>query len=144
MKKILILTAILFSSITALFAQSPDAVKGTWINEAKDVKIEIYQHTNSYAGKITWLKNMYEADGKTLRKDINNNDASLKSRTLLNLNILTGFSYDDGEWTGGSLYDPKSGKTFKSKMKLINGNLEIRGYLGSPMFGKTTTWTKAS
>jgi len=144
MKKVFILTAILFSSITALFAQSSDAVKGTWINDANDVKVEIYQHGNSYAGKITWLKNMYEADGKTLRKDINNNDASLKSRTILNLNILTGFSYHDGEWTGGSLYDPKSGKTYKSKMKLCNGNLEIRGYLGSPMFGKTTTWTKAS
>ena len=144
MKKIFVLSAVLFSSITAVFSQTPDAVKGTWLNEAQDVKVEIYKSGNSYAGKITWLKNMYEADGKTLRKDVNNSDASLKSRTILNLNILTGFSFDDGEWTGGSLYDPKSGKTYKSKMKLSNGNLEVRGYLGSPMFGKTTTWTKAS
>ncbi len=143
MKKILIVLTVLFSSITSLFAQNADGVKGTWLNETKDVKVEIYRSGDKYAGKITWMKNVYEADGKTVKKDIHNEDASLRNRTLINLNILTSFSFDDGEWTGGSLYDPRSGKTYKSKMKLRDGNLEIRGYIGSPMFGKTTTWTKA-
>jgi uncharacterized protein (DUF2147 family) len=144
MKKLLIMATVLFSSITFLFAQSADGVKGTWVNETKDAKVEIYKAGDKWAGKITWLKDMYEADGKTPRKDVKNNDANLRSRTIINLNILTGFSYDDGEWTGGELYDPKSGKTYKSKMKISSGKLEIRGYVGSPMFGKTTVWTKAS
>ena len=141
MKKIFLVVTILFSSMSALFAQTADAAKGVWLNEAKDVKVEIYKTGDKYAGKITWLKNMYEADGKTLKKDVNNVDASLRSRTIINLNILTNFSFDDGEWTGGALYDPKTGKTFKCKMKLNNGNLEIKGYVGP--FGKTTVWTKA-
>lgn len=63
---------------------------------------------------------------------------------MLNLVILSGFICDDGEWTGSELYDPKSGKIYKSKMKLKEGTLEIRGYVGSPVFGKTTVWTKVS
>lgn len=144
MKKILLAATILLSSLTSLFAQNPDGVKATWLNEAKDAKVEIYKVGDKYEGKITWLKDMYEADGKTPRKDVNNKDEKLKNRTIVNLNILTGFTYSDGEWTGGELYDPKTGKTFKSKMKINNGKLEIRGYVGSPMFGKTTTWTRVS
>lgn len=144
MKKIFLIATILFSSISTLFAQNVEGIKGVWLNETKDVKVEIYATGNKYAGKITWLKNMYEADGKTPKKDVNNADVSLRNRTIIDLNILTGFSFDDGEWTGGTLYDPKTGKTFKSKMKLKGGNLEIRGYVGSPAFGKTTIWTKAS
>lgn len=143
MKKLIVLTAVLFTSLTTIFAQNADGVKGVWINESKDVKVEIFQSGTKFYGKIVWAKDMYEADGKTLRKDSKNSKEELRSRSLLSLVILSGYSYDDGEWTGGEIYDPKSGKTYDSKMKLKGSNLEIRGYVGSPMFGKTTTWTRS-
>lgn len=143
MKKIIVLTVLLFTAAIKLFAQNADAAKGTWLNAEKDAKVEIYKSGDKYFGKITWLKDGYEADGKTPKKDIKNPDAGLRSRTVVNLTIITGLSYNDGEWTGGELYDPKSGKTVKAKMKLKNGQLEIRGYIGSPLFGKTTSWTKS-
>ncbi len=142
MKRIFVLTALLLTTVISAFAQNPDHVKGVWVNEDKDVKVEIFQSGNEYTGKITWTQNMYEADGKTLRKDANNSKAELRSRTIVNMVILSGFTYSDGEWTGGELYDPKSGKTYKSKMWLKGTTLEIRGYAG--MFGKTTKWTRVS
>lgn len=144
MKKMMVLAAVLFTSFTALFAQHADVVKGVWLNDDKDAKVEIYKTGDKYFGKIVWTQNMYEADGKTLKKDSKNSNEQLRERTILNMVILSGFTYDDGEWTDGEIYDPKSGKTYKSKMKLKGNNLEVRGYVGSPMFGKTTTWTKAS
>ena len=108
------------------------------------MKVEIYRLGDKFAGKIIWTKDMYEADSKTLKKDSRNSDEKLRSRSILNLDILTGFTYDDGQWTGGEIYDPKSGKTYDSKMKIKGGSLEIRGYVGSPMFGKTTVWTRVS
>jgi len=144
MKKIIVLVTILFSALTITFAQNADAVKGTWLNSGKDAKVEIYKSGDKYAGKIVWTKDPYEADGKTLKKDNKNSDENLRNRTILNMIILTNFRYDDGEWVNGSIYDPKNGKTYKSKMKISNGSLEIRGYVGSPAFGKTTTWTKVS
>ena len=136
--------AVLFTSYAALFAQDPDMVKGVWLNDAKDARVEIYKTGDKYFGKIVWAQNMYEADGKTLKKDNKNSNDQLKNRTILNMVILSGFTYNDGEWTGGEIYDPKSGKTYSSKMKIKGTTLEVRGYVGSPMFGKTRTWTRVS
>jgi len=142
MKKLVVLTVTLLISFTALIAQNADGIKGVWTNGSKDVKVEIYKSGDRYFGKVIWGKEIYEADGKTLKKDSKNSNESLRNRTILNLVILSGYTYDDGEWVGGEIYDPKSGKTYDSKMKIKGGNLEIRGYVGSPMFGKTTVWTR--
>jgi uncharacterized protein (DUF2147 family) len=144
MKKFIVLASILLTSFTAIFAQNADGIKGVWINDAKDAKVEIYKSGDKYFGKITWVKDMYEADGKTIKKDSKNSNEKLRSRNVVGMDILSGFTYDDGEWTGGELYDPKSGKTYESKLKLKGSILEIRGYVGSPMFGKSTTWTKTT
>lgn len=143
MKKYLCAVMSLFCAILG-YSQQADDVRGFWMNEDKDATIEIYKVGEKYAGKLTWLKELYERDGKTPRKDARNPDAALRNRSLLNLTILNGFIYEGGEWSGGELYDPKSGKKYNSKMKLKSGKLEIRGFVGSPVFGKTTTWTRSS
>ncbi|QEH42754.1 DUF2147 domain-containing protein [Chitinophaga sp. XS-30] len=135
---------LLFLLPTALFAQQADAITGTWLNEEKDAKVQVYRNGNNYYGKLVWIKDAYEDDGKTLRKDSKNPDAALRNRNLINLVILRNFVFDDGEWTDGKIYDPKSGKTYSSKMKLQGNTLEIRGYVGISMFGRTTVWTKAN
>ena len=129
---------------TALPAQHADAVTGIWLNEEKDAKIQIFRSGNTYAGKLVWIANAYEADGKTPRKDSKNPDAALRNRGLLNLVILNGFEFDDGEWEDGKIYDPKSGKTYSSKMKLKGNTLEIRGYVGVSLLGRTTVWTRSN
>ena len=144
MKKLLALVAFLITSFATIFGQNPDLVKGIWVSDSKDAKVEIYKAGEKYFGKIVWAQNMYEADGKTSKKDSKNSNEQLQGRTILNMIILSGFTYGDGEWSGGEIYDPKSGKTYKSKMKLKGNSLEVRGYVGSPMFGKTTTWTRVS
>jgi uncharacterized protein (DUF2147 family) len=143
MKKMMLLAAVLFTSVAAIFGQDPDIVKGVWLNDEKDAKVEIYKNGDKYFGKIIWMRDMYEADGKTLKKDSKNSNEQLQGRTILNMVILSGFTYNDGEWSGGEVYDPKSGKIYKSKMKLKDNSLEVRGYVGSPMFGKTTKWSRA-
>ena len=129
---------------TALFAQNADAVTGIWLNEEKDAKIQIFRSGDTYAGELVWIANAYEADGKTPRKDSKNPDAALRNRGLLNLVILNGFEFDDGEWEDGKIYDPKSGKTYSSKMKLKGNTLEIRGYVGVSLLGRTTVWTRSN
>lgn len=143
MKKVILSIAWLFAATIKPFAQNADGAKGIWINSEKDAKVEIYKSGDKYFGKITWLKEAYEADGKSPKKDNKNLNEKLRGRTVMNLTIISGLSYKDGEWTGGELYDPKSGKTVNAKMKLKGHQLEIRGYVGAPMFGKSTVWTRA-
>jgi uncharacterized protein (DUF2147 family) len=142
--KHLALLAISFILSIATYAQSSNAIVGKWLNDEKDGKVEIYETGGKFYGKLVWLKNTYQADGKTLRKDSKNKDAKLRERTLLNALILTGFRFDDGKWVDGQVYDPKSGKTYSCEIKIKNGNMEVRGYVGSPMFGRTATFTKTN
>jgi len=67
----------------------------------------------------------------------------LRSRPILGLEILKDFVYEDGKWTDGKIYDPKSGKTYSCNMTLkSNGDLNIRGYIGISLIGRTDVWKK--
>lgn len=73
--------------------------------------------------------------------DIHNPDSSLSSRSLCGLKIGEGFhpsgtqSADDG-----TLYDPKTGRTYHGAMKLVGNELHLRGYVGFSIFGRTEIW----
>ncbi len=136
----LLILAILL--VSGVFAQQADSIKGVWFNQEKDAKVEIYESSSKYFGKLVWLKNGMESDGKTPVKDAKNKDAKLRSRPLLHAVILENFTYRDSKWTGGQVYDPKSGKTYSSEMRLNGEKLEIRGYVGSPLFGRTSVFTR--
>ena len=61
--------------------------------------------------------------------------------------MLKDFTYDASadEWGGGSIYNPTSGKTYNSYMKLEGNKLQVRGYIGKAWMGlgKTATWTRS-
>ena len=67
-----------------------------------------------------------------------------KDQPIIGLVILTGLKYDGKEWTGGEITDPASGKVYKSKAELQEGGtkLQVRGYVGVPMFGRSQTWLR--
>jgi len=46
------------------------------------------------------------------------------------------------KWKGGRIMDPENGKTYKCKMEVKNGVLEVRGYIGIPTLGRTQKWYK--
>ena len=121
------------------FANSgPDVILGEWLSQEKDGKISIYKQGDKYYGKISW--------GKTTgRKDAKNPDAKLKNRDLIGLVILQDFKYTGSAWENGKIYDPNSGKTYDCILKVKDNNkvLDIRGYVGMPMFGRTATWTRS-
>lgn len=75
--------------------------------------------------------------------DIHNPNASLRGRALCGLQIGSGFVLRDAAHaTDGSLYDPKTGKTYHGMMTAESGRLDLRGYIGVPLFGRSQTWTR--
>lgn len=127
----------------AASAQSPTDIVGTWFNAEKDGKIQVYQQGSKFFGKLAWLKTP-TLNGKP-RLDENNQDEAQRSRPLLGLVLLRDFAHDGGKvWSGGKIYDPKNGKTYSCKITLADRNrLDVRGYIGTPLLGRTTTWTRA-
>lgn len=143
MRKTSLFFTLLLISVLAN-AQSAKDIVGKWLGPDKDAKIEITETGGKFNGKIVWMKKPYEADGKTLRKDEKNKDEKLRQRTILNSVILSNFVFEDGKWTNGKIYDPKSGKTYSCEMKLKDGNLNVRGYVGNPIFGRTAVFTRSN
>lgn len=142
MKKIMMALMMLFTSLT-IFAQS-DPIIGKWQNPSGEGRIEIYKKGDKYFGKLYWLKEPNDAKGN-IKKDIKNPDQSLQGRQVQGLEILTNFSKDGNVYEGGRIYDPKSGKTYSCKMTLQGTEkLDIRGYVGVSLFGRTETWKRVN
>ena len=141
MKKIILLL-MLTASFTFSYAQSADDVVGKWISSSKEAHIQIYKKANSYFGKIVWLKTPNKENGKPILDEKNPN-AKLRARAVLGLEIVKDLKYNNSNWDDGTIYDPKSGKTYSSKITL-NGNnqINLRGYIGLSLIGRSEVWTK--
>lgn len=114
-------------------------IKGKWLTDDGEAIVEIYQSGDKFNGKIVWLKDANDAQGKPLT-DQENPDKSKRSKPLIGLLMLTDFKQNNGKWESGKIYDPSEGKTYKCTMWLENGKLKVRGYVG--MFYQTQTWTR--
>lgn len=138
MKKLIALLIISFSFVKMGYSQAvvKDAVLGEWLAESKDGKVLIYKQGEKYFGKISWGR-----DGD--RKDVNNPDDKLKTQPVIGSVILRGFDFTGKIWENGTIYDPSNGKTYSCTIKIKKPNeLEIRGYVGISLLGRTTTWTR--
>jgi uncharacterized protein (DUF2147 family) len=114
-----------------------NAILGKWQNAQKDAQFEIFQKGKLFYGKIIWGTG-------TDSVDVKNPNAQLRGRCLIGLVILNDFAYEGkGKWANGSIYDPKEGKTYSCKLTLSRpGTLEVRGYVGISLLGRTEVWTK--
>lgn len=127
-----------------LFAQQASDIEGVWLNEPGDAQIEIKYKNDSYYGSIVWLQSPKDKNGNW-KLDIANPDKSLRTRKKLGLEILSQLKWDenDKEWTDGEIYDPRKGDTYSLKANLSNQKtLNLRGFMGFSLFGKTTIWTR--
>jgi uncharacterized protein (DUF2147 family) len=142
MKKPFLAAVMLILSFTALGQKIPaDMIVGTW--QCDDYKIEIFKSGSTYSAKLLWAKDIFEADGKTSKKDDKNPNEKLRSRPRQGVVHITNLAYKDGEYIDGKLYSVQDGNTYslKGELKSLN-SLETRGYKGIPMMGKTFKWKR--
>ncbi|MBN8715102.1 MAG: DUF2147 domain-containing protein [Xanthomonadales bacterium] len=145
---VLIGIALLWSG-SALAAN--DSPVGKWktiddaTNQAKSI-VEITDQDGQLEGKILELLNRTPDD---IARDGEHpvcarcTDAR-KGQPLVGMVIMTGVTQDGDTWDGGRILDPKNGKTYKVSLKVTNGgqNLEVHGYIGFSLLGRTQTWER--
>ncbi len=133
---------ILFSNIVFSQNESED-ICGIWLTPENRSAIHIFKSGKYYFGKITWEKNPFDKNGNQ-NKDIHNPDPKLRNRLLKGLIIMKNISYDKRTKKGkGKIYNPENGKTYKINIELTDVNtLEVRGYIGISLIGKTSVWKR--
>ena len=67
-----------------------------------------------------------------------------KDAPIVGLVILSGLKKDGDAYAGGQILDPDNGKLYSSKVQLSDGGkkLNVRGYIGVPMLGRSQTWVR--
>ena len=134
---------IMFLALLAFVPSNSASAKefsGVWLTQKKDAQIRIYDCGNGTpCGKLTWVD---PATTDTML-DARNHDASKRKRRLIGVPIIWGYTGKKNAWSGGKIYNPEDGKTFRSSIKLINRNkIAIKGCLGP--FCRTNYWTRVS
>ncbi|MBR7800897.1 DUF2147 domain-containing protein [Undibacterium fentianense] len=146
MKQTLKYSIAAFALLIAQFAAAQSSPAGLWKtidDKTGKVKslVRIQESGGEFQGKIEKL--FRDADQDQNPK-CDKCEGSNKDQPLIGLTILFNIKKDGDEYSGGKILDPANGKLYSSKLKLIENNkkLEVRGYIGMPMFGRTQVWQR--
>ena len=130
LKVILIISFLVISFSSKInsntFSDEAEKIVGIWFTDDKTSKIQIYKDETQYFGKIIWMSSKASKE-------------ELKVKPKVGYQIFRKFTFEGKNvWSGGQVSDPRSGMTVSGKMTLKDENtLNVRGYVGTPMFGKT-------
>ncbi|MDY0163910.1 DUF2147 domain-containing protein [Desulfobotulus sp.] len=146
-KKIILLQILVFFClILSASAQSLPDPTGLWQTEGGKSIVEIISlpETKTWAAHIVWLKDSVDKEGNPLY-DVLNPDPKKRENAVMGLTIAWGFKVGkDNAWKDGQVYDPETGKTYKAQARMKDGELELRGYIGIPALGRSTSWVQVS
>lgn len=118
-----------------------ETVEGLWAGPSALVDVRA-DASNRLSMVIVSLLDPLDDNGNPVR-DMENPDDTLRGRPILGLNLLQNVTKDGDRWEG-KIYDPESGNTYSARIRVKDGMLEMRGYIGSPIFGRTEKYRPIS
>ncbi|QQX76589.1 MULTISPECIES: DUF2147 domain-containing protein [Aequorivita] len=140
MKKILLTCSLIVLTVLTTMAQD---VTGKWktiddeTGEAKSI-VEIYKQDGKVYGKVVEILN--PAKKNATCEECSGAD---KGKPIQGLVIIKGLEKDGDEYNDGTIMDPNNGKVYKCYIELDGPNkLDVRGYIGFSLLGRTQTWTR--
>ena len=142
--KTLLASLLLAAAAGAALAQ--DTPAGLWktIDDATKAEKSLVRVTEAggiYTGKVEKI-----LTDKTDARCTECSDAR-KDQPVQGMTILRDIKQDPSDkalWIGGDILDPNDGKVYKVRLKPVDGGkkMEVRGYIGTPLLGRTQTWTR--
>ena len=134
------LAAIATATACAFSAPAADLPGTVWATEGGESHVTFELVDGQLFGRFSWLSN--EEEQGIVAYDDNNPDPARQSCGLIGLPFVHSFSADGDEWVDGRIYNPRSGKTFRSSIKVNDGDgtLNLRGCWG--FVCKTQVWTR--
>lgn len=135
-------TAMMYSTV---WAQNEVPI-GLWKNIDDDTGkpralIRITEIAGEFRGRV---EKVFLSPGELDNPVCNMCEGEFKDQTIIGLTILFGIRREGGEYTGGLILDPDNGKLYRCRMVLTDdgSRLNIRGYIGVPMLGRSQIWLR--
>lgn len=143
MKKIACFCLYFCTSWCLLGQKNADLILGNWMNSDNRLKVEVTKNKEEYHAKVVWFT-VKPGDNMNRIFDLKNPNPALRSRPWLGMDVLCDLQYVGNVWKNGTLYDPKSGRTYNATCKLLDKNtLIVRGYYRYGWIGKDLTFYRS-
>jgi len=141
----LVLALALASGLAAAQAASPAGLWKTVDDNTKREKslVRIVESGGVYTGKVEKIIDP-DSPKDAVCKDCTDDR---KDQPVLGMTIIRNMKPSAGDknvFEGGDVLDPNNGKVYSAKLTLVDGGkkLDVRGYIGMPMLGRTQTWQR--
>lgn len=147
----LLVAFLLAFGASAALAQSASPI-GQWrtiddkTGEPRSI-VEIYEEDGQLHGKVVEILQASDEAQRNGEGQIicTACDGKRADQPIEGMTILWGLEKDGDEWEDGKILDPSNGKTYSAKMELDGQDrLEVRGYMGVSLFGRTQTWQRVT
>jgi uncharacterized protein (DUF2147 family) len=135
--------AILATSLFASAELPSDSAHGYWLTENRKAIVRITDCGGDTCGRMVWIENPLDESGRP-KRDARNSDAAKRARTICGLELVGGLVRTENDtWRDGWLYNPRDGGTYSAEIRALSpSELEVRGYLGVSLLGKSQVWTR--
>ena len=145
MKKAAVAFVLATASVLAMAQNTPAGLWRTIDDDGKTEKstVRITVTNGVLSGKVEHITDPAKAEEKCSKCEDDRKDKPIVGMVIIN--DVKQDAEEPGLYGGGLILDPAKGTTYKVRIKTIDGGkkLEVRGYIGSPMFGRTQTWIRA-
>ena len=143
--KTIVVSALIYL-VSGVSLAAADGVEGVWVTPAGESLVRVARcagQPSTLCGVIVKLKSRLDEAGVVWR-DKHNEDPALRDRPLMGLQILDGFTAKDASrWRGGTVYNPKDGNTYRSKLTLkAPDHLQVQGCV--LFLCRTQDWYRAT
>ena len=139
------LIAAVVLGVVAVGAQAQMSPVGVWKTiddktKAEKAQVRVTEAGGVVSGKIEKLL----APGANQEAKCDKCSDDRKDKPVIGMEIIRGVKKDGDAWGGGTILDSAEGKVYKVKMTPIEGGkkMEVRGFVGAPMFGRTQVWQR--
>ncbi len=142
MTRILFILAMLFFAPLSFANDSPVGLWKTIDDKTQKPRsiVRIVEENGEFKGIVE--KGLVE--GESPDRVCDKCDPPRKNQKILGMTFMWGLKKDGSEFKGGEILDPDNGKIYKCKMKLVDSGkkLDVRGYIGISLIGRTQTWLR--
>ncbi|HEY5411153.1 MAG TPA: DUF2147 domain-containing protein [Caulobacteraceae bacterium] len=114
-------------------------VDGVWLSPSRSAHVQISHCGSALCGKVISASQPHTNPDFL---DVHNKDPALRSRRVIGVTLLEGFTGGPTEWAGGHVYNPGDGNTYSGKLTLIDDNhLKLTG-CALWVLCKSQVWTR--
>ena len=139
------------TTVTVIFLAALDAVAqpaapaGLWqtVNERgeREALVRITEVAGELRGNVV---EVYSPPAPSAQPLCEACSGALRNQPIVGMEILRGLRWDGEQYSGGEILDPDEGRAYRCTLRLLQGGerLEVRGYVGISLFGRSQVWLR--